>query len=82
MGLSAGTIEKLDARDLAGVPLKVTTQVPEGHFIIADYGGKAIWVGPLTVFRLTHDGLYPFETQYCRGLSELRRERRLHGRAQ
>jgi hypothetical protein len=33
-------------------------------------------VGPLTYWSLTHNGRYPFETRYCAGARELRRERR------
>jgi hypothetical protein len=35
-----------------------------------------VWVGPLTHFKLTHDGRLPFETRYCRGVLELERDRR------
>jgi hypothetical protein len=80
MGLTAGTIERLEVAALNRYPLKVTPLVPEGHFIIADYGGTAIHVGPVTAFRVAHNGRYPFETRYCRGMSELRRERRLRNR--
>lgn len=90
MGLKVETGRGRPAGNFADIPVYVSELVEEGKLLQArDFGAAVekeprgpmvIYAGPLTAWVLAHNGRYPFETQYCRGLSELRRERRLRNR--
>lgn len=45
----------------------------EGHAYLM---GDTCYAAPLTAFRLTHEGRYPLESRYSRGVLELERDRR------
>lgn len=67
-----------------GVILNVSKYVPEGQELRFDKrltgGSDEIWVGPLTAWSFGHNGRYPLESRYQRGMIELERDRRRHPR--
>lgn len=77
MGLS--TIDKR----YYGHPVQCSRYVPEGQVILIGrrgvIGRRGAVVGTLTYWSLNHNGRYPFETRYCRGVIEMERDRRRCG---
>jgi hypothetical protein len=79
---------KLPPADLpmsdVGIPVFRSVMVAEGEFFYSHdpgaRGGKVVFVGPLTYWRLQHPGVEPMLSRHCRGIQELARDRRRYPR--